>query len=165
MTPQRLPMLGIATPSARTLKFPFIVVMPNAGKTTMDPCENAGPGMAALEQSIREFHGDRDRPISRVFHGRLGTWDMTAKYPGKFAHTSRSAAAFTAANARRARRTAAIPTSLIRTPRRKAHRFHSHLDFSWRATTRCRGRVSQDGASLQAPKANVVTTEYPGVGP
>lgn len=68
-------------------RFPFIVVMPQCRKDK----KWISPGMeeqamAALENSIHEFHGDRDRVyLTGLSMGGYGVWDMTAKYPGVFA--------------------------------------------------------------------------------
>jgi len=67
--------------------FPFIVVMPQCRKDKrwIDP-EMQEQALAALEASIREFHGDRSRLyLTGLSMGGYGTWDMTAKYTGKFA--------------------------------------------------------------------------------
>jgi len=72
---------------ANASRFPFIVVMPQCRKDKrwIHP-EMQAQALAALEQSIREFHGDYDRLyLTGISMGGYGTWDMTAKYPGKFA--------------------------------------------------------------------------------
>lgn len=68
-------------------RFPFIVVMPQCRKDKRwIDAEMQAQALAALEHSIREFHGDRDRLyLTGLSMGGYGTWDMTAKYPGKFA--------------------------------------------------------------------------------
>jgi len=68
-------------------RFPFIVVMPQCRKDRRwIHADMQAQAMAALEQSIKEFHGDRDRLyLTGLSMGGYGTWDMTAKYPGKFA--------------------------------------------------------------------------------
>src|ERR1700683_2862705 len=41
---------------------------------------------AALEQSVKEFHGDRERVyLTGLSMGGYGVWDLAAKYPRKFA--------------------------------------------------------------------------------
>jgi predicted peptidase len=68
-------------------RFPFIVVIPQCRKDQrwIHPAMQA-QALAALEQSIKEFHGDRERIyLTGLSMGGYGTWDMTAKYPGKFA--------------------------------------------------------------------------------
>ena len=68
-------------------RFPFIVVMPQCRKNTkwIDPTMQA-EALAALDNSIREFHGDRDRVyLTGLSMGGYGVWDMTAQHPGIFA--------------------------------------------------------------------------------
>ena len=80
--------IGIAHAIRRNIaRFPFIVVMPQCrpGKKWIDPGMQA-QAMAALEKSIKEFHGDRSRIyLTGLSMGGYGVWDMTANYPGKFA--------------------------------------------------------------------------------
>ena len=67
--------------------FPFIVVMPQCrkGKSWTQP-DMQEQALAALDQSIKEFHGDRKRVyLSGLSMGGFGTWDLAAKYPGRFA--------------------------------------------------------------------------------
>jgi predicted peptidase len=68
-------------------RFPFIVVIPQCRKDRrwIHP-EMQAQALAALEQSVKEFHGDRDRLyLTGLSMGGYGTWDMTATHPGKFA--------------------------------------------------------------------------------
>jgi predicted peptidase len=68
-------------------RFPVVVVMPQCRQDQrwIDPRMQA-QALAALEQATREFHGDRDRTyLTGLSMGGFGTWDMSAKYPGKFA--------------------------------------------------------------------------------
>jgi len=66
---------------------PFVVVMPQCrtDRHWMDP-EMQAQALAALDASIKEFNGDRDRVyLTGISMGGYGTWDLAAKYPGKFA--------------------------------------------------------------------------------
>lgn len=66
---------------------PFIVVMPQcrADRTWMF-LDMQGQALAALEESIKEFRGDRERVyLTGISMGGYGTWDLAAKYPGRFA--------------------------------------------------------------------------------
>jgi predicted peptidase len=66
---------------------PFVVVMPQcrAGTTWMDPTMQI-LALAALEHSIKEFKGNRERIyLTGLSMGGYGTWDLAAKDPGKFA--------------------------------------------------------------------------------
>ena len=67
--------------------FPFIVVMPQCRKDKRwIHVDMQAQALAALEQATREFHGDRERTyLTGLSMGGYGTWDMTAKYSGKFA--------------------------------------------------------------------------------
>ena len=67
---------------------PFIVVMPQCLAQTHWWTEDAmeAQALAALEQSIKEFNGDRERLyLTGLSMGGFATWDLAAKYPGKFA--------------------------------------------------------------------------------
>lgn len=68
-------------------RFPFIVVMPQcrSDKRWIHPDMQA-EALAALEKSIREFHGDRKRLyLTGLSMGGYGVWDMTATNSGRFA--------------------------------------------------------------------------------
>lgn len=67
---------------------PFVVVMPQCLAGTHLWTEDAmeGQALAALEESIKEFNGDRDRVyLTGLSMGGYATLDIAAKYPGKFA--------------------------------------------------------------------------------
>jgi predicted peptidase len=68
-------------------RFEFIIVMPQCRKNHVwtEP-EMETQALAALEQSMKEFNGDSNRVyLSGISMGGYGTWDMAARYPGKFA--------------------------------------------------------------------------------
>jgi len=67
--------------------FPFIVVMPQCRKDRhWIDSEMQAQVLAVLDKSIKEFNGDRSRIyLTGLSMGGYGTWDMAAKYPGKFA--------------------------------------------------------------------------------
>ncbi|MGA8153321.1 MAG: dienelactone hydrolase family protein [Terriglobales bacterium] len=67
--------------------FPFIVVMPQCRKDSHWIHSNMqAQALDALEKSVKEFNGDRSRIyLTGLSMGGYGTWDMAAKYPGKFA--------------------------------------------------------------------------------
>ena len=70
-----------------TSRFPFIVVMPQCSKDKrwIHPAMQS-QALAALDRSVKEFHGDRQRVyLTGLSMGGYGVWDMTAKYTGKFA--------------------------------------------------------------------------------
>lgn len=64
-----------------------IVVIPQCrdNKAWTDP-DMEVQAFAALDNSIKEFHGDTDRVyLTGLSMGGYGTWDLAAKYPKKFA--------------------------------------------------------------------------------
>lgn len=68
-------------------RFSFIVVMPQCRdkKIWGDPDMQA-QALAALEASIKEFHGDRSRVyLTGLSMGGYGTWEIAATHPGVFA--------------------------------------------------------------------------------
>ena len=68
-------------------RFPFIVVMPQCRKEKVwsEPDMEA-QALAALDASIKEFHGDRNRIyLSGLSMGGYGTWEIAATHPGRFA--------------------------------------------------------------------------------
>ena len=68
-------------------RFPFLVVLPQCRKGdwwTNPPMEEQA--LKALDQSLKEFKGDPARIyLTGLSMGGFGTWDMGAKYPGRFA--------------------------------------------------------------------------------
>lgn len=68
-------------------RFPAVVVMPQCRKDARwtDPAMEA-QSLAALDQSIKDFHGDPDRVyLTGLSLGGYGSWALAAKYPGKWA--------------------------------------------------------------------------------
>lgn len=68
-------------------RFPLIIVIPQCRKNHVwtEP-EMQAQALAALDQSTKEFNGDRNRVyLSGISMGGYGTWDIAARYPGKFA--------------------------------------------------------------------------------
>jgi predicted peptidase len=67
---------------------PFIVVMPQCLAGTHLWTEDAmeAQALAALDRTMKEFNGDRERVyLTGLSMGGYATWDLAAKYPGKFA--------------------------------------------------------------------------------
>jgi predicted esterase len=80
----------IGLPSAirrKPERFPAIVVMPQCRRDTWWNAENMQQmALRALEQSVREFHGDSQRLyLTGLSMGAYGTWSMARHHPGKFA--------------------------------------------------------------------------------
>src|SRR5215831_14006094 len=68
-------------------RFPFIVVLPQCRDTSIwgDP-DMQIQALAPLDQSIHEFHGDRNRVyLTGLSMGGYGTWDLAAHNPHRFA--------------------------------------------------------------------------------
>jgi predicted peptidase len=68
-------------------RFPAVVVMPQCrnGERWTDPDMEA-MALAALDRSMKEFHGDADQVfLSGLSMGGYASWDLAAKYPGKWA--------------------------------------------------------------------------------
>jgi predicted peptidase len=68
-------------------RFPFVVVMPQcqSGKIWGDS-DMQIQALAALQESIKEFHGDRNRLyLTGLSMGGFGVWDIAARNPGRFA--------------------------------------------------------------------------------
>src|SRR5258708_27315142 len=74
-------------------RLPFIVVMPQCRKEKIwgDSAMQA-QALAALDATIKEFHGDRNRVyLTGLSMGGYGTWEIAATHPGRFRseeHTS-----------------------------------------------------------------------------
>ncbi|MGE0881970.1 MAG: prolyl oligopeptidase family serine peptidase [Blastocatellales bacterium] len=80
--------VGIGTAIRKNVaRFPAIVVMPQCRKNvwwTEDSMQ--AQALKALEQSIKEFNGDRERLyLTGLSMGGYGTWGIAANNPGKFA--------------------------------------------------------------------------------
>ena len=67
-------------------RFPMIVVMPQARTDTRFSGAMAAQAMLALEHSIKEFHGDRQRIyLTGLSMGGQGVWLLAASHPHTFA--------------------------------------------------------------------------------
>jgi predicted peptidase len=67
--------------------FPCLVVCPQCrpGSFWTQPAMEA-QALAALDQSVREFHGDPQRVyLTGLSMGGYGTWDLAGRYPGRWA--------------------------------------------------------------------------------
>jgi predicted peptidase len=165
--------IGIA-PAIRkdASRFPFIVVMPQCLKDKNQAWNDAPmrtQALAALERSIKEFHGDRDRIyLTGLSMGGYGVWDLAAKYPGKFAAYVPVCGGLHAPS-----KYPEIYAELVKDPNiadpyaETARRIGStpvwifHGDADDAVSVEESRKVSQ---ALRAVKANVRYTEYPGVG-
>jgi len=79
--------LGLPARIREMKDFPAIVVMPQCAQGLWwgDP-EMEAQAFAALEQSMKEFHGDPERLyLTGLSMGGYGTWAFGYKYPEKFA--------------------------------------------------------------------------------
>jgi len=69
-------------------RWPAIVVMPQCRKDTWwsSDAKMEAQAFAALEKSMKEFHGDPSRVyLSGLSMGGYGSWAYATKHPGKFA--------------------------------------------------------------------------------
>jgi predicted peptidase len=68
-------------------RWPFVVVMPQCWKDNVwTEAAMEEQALKALEQSIKEFHGDRERVyLTGLSMGGYGSWDLAAKHPDSFA--------------------------------------------------------------------------------
>jgi predicted peptidase len=68
-------------------KIEFIAVLPQCRQDTFWSAQNMTDyGLAALDQSVKEFNGDANRLYLAGFSlGGYGTWHIAAAHPGKFA--------------------------------------------------------------------------------
>ena len=150
--------------------FPFVVVMPQCNKDKLwtDPDMEA-QALAALDRSIKEFKGDRDRLyLTGLSMGGYGTWDLGAKYPSRFA-----AYVPICAGIRGPERFPQLHVSLVDDPRvtdpyaETARRigktpvwiFHGDADDAVPVE-----ESRKMAEALKAANADVKYTEYPGVG-
>jgi predicted peptidase len=72
----------------RDKPMPFVVVMPQclAGEHVFTDLDMEAVALAALKQSIKEFHGDPDRTyLTGLSMGGYATWNIAARHPGIFA--------------------------------------------------------------------------------
>jgi predicted peptidase len=65
----------------------FIAVLPQCPKEKLwTEADQQAQALAALEATIKEFKGDRERLyLTGLSMGGYGTWEMAAKYPHRFA--------------------------------------------------------------------------------
>jgi len=67
-------------------RFPGVVVFPQCRRGNVWFGEMEAQALAALDQTIEEFNGDRRRLyLTGLSMGGYGTWHIAAKHPGKFA--------------------------------------------------------------------------------
>jgi predicted peptidase len=151
-------------------RFQFVVVMPQCWPNKLwTDSDMQAQALTALEQSIKEFRGDRDRIyLSGLSMGGYGTWDLAAKYPGKFA-----ALAVICGGIRGPQHFQELHVSLVDDPKvtdpyaKTARRigqipvwiFHGDADPAV-PVEESRKMVE----ALHAANANVKYSEYPGVG-
>lgn len=148
----------------------FIAVLPQCPKDKLwtDPAEQA-QALAALEASIREFNGDRERIyLTGLSMGGYGTWDLAAKYPHRFAAYLIICGGIRAPNGYPALHSGLVGDPKIEDPYAETARrvgntpvwiFHGEADDTVPVEE---SRKMRD--ALQATHANVKYTEYPGVG-
>lgn len=147
--------------------FPAIVVIPQTpdGQEWTDQA-NTSMAMAALEQSITEFHGDRHRLyLTGLSMGGYGSWQIAAQYPGTFAAAAIICGGVTAFDDERALVVHGMPSDVDPfewTARKIGHLpvwiFHGaedHVVPTWQSRRMY--------AALTDRQATVRYTEFPGV--
>jgi predicted peptidase len=151
-------------------RYPFIVVMPQCGtdKVWSDPDMEA-QALAALEQTIKKFKGDRDRVyLTGLSMGGFGTFNMATKYPGRFAAFVPICGGIRAQEDSPQMRVELVDDARIADPvAETAHRigktpiwiFHGDADQS--VPVQGSREIAE---ALRAAGGNVTYTEYPGVG-
>lgn len=151
-------------------RFPFIIVIPQCrnDKRWIHPDMQA-QALAALEQSIREFHGDRDRLyLTGLSMGGYGTWNMTATHPGKFAaYVPICGGIFGPPKTPDARVSLAADPNVSDPYAETAKRIGSTPIWIFHGGADDTVPVDESrkmAKALRAAKANVRYTEYPGVG-
>ena len=151
-------------------EFPFIVVMPQCRKEKRwIHAEMQAEALTALDHAIREFHGDRERTyLTGLSMGGYGTWDMAATHPRRFAaYVPICGGIYGPPKVPEAHVGLAgdpnIPDPYAETARRIGSTplwiFHGSADDT--VPVQESRKMAQ---ALQAAKANVRYTEYPGVG-
>ena len=79
--------VGIGTAiRAHADRYHAIIVMPQCRKAVFWQGVMETQALAALDQSMKEFHGDPDRVyLTGLSMGGYGSWSLLSRYPGKFA--------------------------------------------------------------------------------
>jgi predicted peptidase len=149
-------------------RFPFIVVMPQCRENKIwgNP-DMQTQALAALDASIKEFHGDRNRVyLTGLSMGGYGTWEIAAGHPGRFAALIPICSGvrplkdmpelFVGVDPRATDPYAEIARRVAGTP---IWMFHGDADQSVPVT-----EARQMAEALTAANAKFKYTEYPGVG-
>jgi predicted peptidase len=151
-------------------RFPVVVVIPQCRKNKrwIDPDMQA-QALEALDQSVKEFHGDRSRLyLTGLSMGGYGTWEMTAKHSGKFAaYVPICGGIFGPAKVPEARVSLADDPGVSDPYAETARRIGSTPIWIFHGEADDTVPVEESrkmAAALRTAKANVRYTEYPGVG-
>jgi predicted peptidase len=147
--------------------FPFVVVMPQCRKEKLwTDADMQAQALAALEQSVKEFNGERDRTyLTGLSMGGYGTWDLAAKYPTRFAAYVPICAGihgwerFHVGLVDDPKVADAYAETARRIDRTPVWIFHGDADPAVPVE-----ESRKMDAALKAANANVKYTEYPGVG-
>jgi predicted peptidase len=151
-------------------RFNFVVVIPQCPPDRVWPNRDMEEmAMAALEQTLHEFKGDRDRLyLTGLSMGGYATWDMTVRYPGKFAAFVAVCGGIQPSKSIPELRSSLIDDKKISDPYAETARrigktpvwiFHGAEDDSVPVE-----ESRKMAAALKAAGANFKYTEYPGVG-
>ncbi len=151
-------------------RFPFVVVIPQCSNdTTWDAPDMEAQAMAALDASIKEFHGD----VSRVYltgmsMGGYGVWQFAIDHPGRFAALVPVCSGVRALSDMPELRVTIVDNPKISDPYAEIARrvgktpvwiFHGDADDAVPVD-----EARHMAAALKAAGGNYKYTEYPGVG-
>jgi len=151
-------------------RFPFVVVIPQCSQNiTWGAPEMREQALAALDRSIKEFHGDRRRVyVTGLSMGGYGTWDFAVAEPHRFAALVPICSGVSAPNdwpelrvrlpadAKDADPYAEVARRIGKTP---VWIFHGDADDAVPVE-----EARHMAAALKAAGADYKYTEYPGVG-
>ena len=151
-------------------RFNLLVVIPQCPSTTVWTTKDMEDlAMAALEHTVREFKGDRERLyLTGLSMGGYATWDMAVRYPGEFAAFVPICGGIQPGKHIPELRSSLIDDPKVSDPFTETARrigktpvwiFHGAEDDSVPVE-----ESRKMAAALQAAGANFKYTEYPGVG-
>jgi predicted peptidase len=150
--------------------FPLVVVMPQCRKNKLwTEADMESQALAALDRSLAEFNGDRERVyLTGISMGGYGAWDLAAKYPERFAAYVVICGGILPPDATSPLRVSLAQDAAVRDPYAETARrigktavwiFHGSADSLVPV-----GESRKMYAALKAEHGNVKYTEFAGVG-